>query len=66
MFTNEIPPEYTKSSLPAVDWNSFFETVGQAFNLALASSQWLDSQKPVYVEDFPKQHTGGGYAPAWT
>src|ERR1044072_8037568 len=60
-YGNNIPPDALQSTLPALDWNTFFETVQQAFNVELQASQWPDSDKPVYVEDFPKQTTSQGY-----
>ena len=56
---NSLPP--AMSTLAAADWSTFFETVQQAFTLHLASMEWPPEDNPVFVEDYPKARTGGGY-----
>ena len=41
------------STMPGADWNTFFDVVRKAFTAQLQQMSWPDSQKPVYVEDFP-------------
>jgi hypothetical protein len=58
---NHNSPEPVRSTLDAADWSTFFVRVKQAFDLHLASMAWPAEQNPVFVEDFPKAKTGGGY-----
>ncbi len=47
--------EYLRSSQPAVDHRGFFKIVQQAFALYLESLQVAENDRPVLVEDFPKE-----------
>jgi hypothetical protein len=52
-----VPPPLL-SSKPAVNWNTYFDAVSQAFSLHLAAMQWPADQCPVLVEDFPRIREG--------
>lgn len=54
---NRVPPP-TKSSQPAVNHLTLFEAFRSAFEYALASIQWPESDKPVLVQEFPKERNG--------
>jgi hypothetical protein len=57
---NEIgQPKYqTRSPLPSVDWNTFFDAVNDAFELQLASAGPPGQVAPVFVSDYPKDNLG--------
>lgn len=52
-------PKYlTRTPLPAVDWNTFFDAVGSVFKLHLESSGPPGQHAPVLVAEFPKTNEG--------
>jgi len=57
---NEVgQPKYlTRSNLPAVHWDSFFDAVNEAFKLNIASAGPAGQRAPVFVTDYPKTNQG--------
>src|SRR5271168_2855791 len=52
-------PKYaTRSALPAVHWDSFFEAVNEAFKLNIASAGAPGPTAPILVSAWPKQNNG--------
>ena len=57
---NEIgePLYLTRTPLPAVDWNTFFDAVQEAFQLHLKSAGPPGQKSPILTGDYPKQNNG--------
>ena len=52
-------PRYlTRTPLPAVDWDTFFDAVGDAFRLHLESAGPPGHKEPILVSEFPKTNEG--------
>jgi len=54
---NQVPPP-TKSSYPGVDHLSLFDAFQDAFRLHLEATQWPESDRPVLVQDYPREREG--------
>src|SRR5882672_5504699 len=57
---NEVgqPKWQTRSPLPSVDWDTFFEAVSEAFQLHLKSAGPPGQKAPILVAEFPKVNEG--------
>jgi hypothetical protein len=51
-----IPPQL--STLPAVDWETFFLVLKEAVDLEIQMQQWPDGDVPIFVESYPKDRNG--------
>jgi hypothetical protein len=57
---NEVgQPKYlTRSPLPSVDWDTFFDAVELAFNLHVKSAGPPGQKAPIFVAEYPKKNEG--------
>lgn len=52
------PKFLTRTPLQSVDWNTFFEAVGDAFRLHLTSTGPPGQKAPLFTSEYPKEENG--------